>query len=129
MNPAYGDLLPHPLCPLQGEPLSISWRRGLRGRGQNSLSITQIKITIDMTESTTTRTEYLTSRQVTSCERGDLVKRNLNFSPFLETATFCHPFKISLRIKMNNRTSMAILKPLKSFMSAKSFFKKTEVET
>jgi len=97
---------------------------GNRKWGQKSLSITQIKIIIDTIESITTRMEYLTSRQVTSCESGDLVKRNLNFSPFRETATFCHPFKISLRIKMNKRTSIAILSPLKVCISAKSFCKK-----
>jgi len=79
---------------------------------------------IDISESITTRMEYLTSRQVTSCENGNLVKRNLNFSPFRETATFCHPFKISLRIKINKRTSIVILSPLKVCIWVKSFLHK-----
>ncbi len=78
------------------------------------MSITQIKIIIDISASITTMMEYLTSRQVTSGENGDLVKRNMNFSPFRETATFCHPFRINLRIKMNRRTSIAIFSPPKS---------------
>jgi hypothetical protein len=80
---------------------------------------------MEMIESITTRIEYLTSRQVTSCENGDLVKRNLNFSPFRETATFCQPFKISLRIKMNKRTSIAILNPSKSCITLEYSFHKT----
>jgi len=90
---------------------NLARRRGHRGRGQNSLSVIQIKIITDMIESITTRREYLTSRQVTSVEKGDLVKRNLNFSPFRVIATFCHPFKIRRKIKMKKRIRIAILSP------------------
>jgi len=78
------------------------------------MSITQIKIIMDMIESTITKIEYLTSRQVASCENGDLVKRNLKFLPVRATETFCHPFKISLRIKIKSRKRKAIFKPMKS---------------
>ena len=64
-----------------------------------------------MIESIITKIEYLTSRQLTSCANGDLVKRNLNFSPVRVTATFCHPFKISFKIKIKSRRRMAIFKP------------------
>ena len=74
---------------------------------------TQIKIIIDISASITTMMEYLTSRQITSEENGDLVKRNLNLSPFRETATFCQPFRSSLKIRMNKRTSIAIFSPLR----------------
>ena len=66
-----------------------------------------------MIESIMTKTEYLTSRQLTSCVKGDLVKRNLNLLPVRVTATFCHPFKINLKIKTKRRRVMAIFKPLK----------------
>ena len=75
---------------------------------------------IDINASITTATEYLTSRQVTSDESGDLVKRNLNFSPVRETATFCHPIRSSLRIKTNNKTNIAIFSPLKLCISIES---------
>jgi len=68
---------------------------------------------MDMIESTITKIEYLTSRQVASCEKGDLVKRNLKFLPVRATATFCHPFRISLRSKINKRKMRAILNPVK----------------
>jgi hypothetical protein len=68
---------------------------------------------MDMIESTITKNEYLTSRQVASCEKGDLVKRNLNLLPVWATATFCHPFRISLRIRINKRKMTAILNPVK----------------
>jgi hypothetical protein len=77
------------------------------------LSITQIRIIMDTNASITTIMEYLTSRQVTSEENGDLVKRKLNLSPPREIATFCHPFSSSLRIKMKSKTSIAIFSPLK----------------
>jgi hypothetical protein len=66
---------------------------------------------MDMIESTITKIEYLTSRQVASCENGDLVKRNLNLLPVRATATFCQPAKINLkiRIKSNKR---AISRPV-----------------
>ncbi len=66
-----------------------------------------------MIESTITKIEYLTSRQVASCENGDLAKRNLNLLPVRARATFCHPFKISLRIKINKRKRTAIFNPVK----------------
>jgi hypothetical protein len=66
-----------------------------------------------MIESTITKIEYLTSRQVTSCENGDLAKRNLNLLPVRAKATFCQPFRISLRIKINKRKMTAIFKPVK----------------
>jgi len=75
------------------------------------LFITQIKIIIDMIESIITKIEYLMSRQLTSPEKGDLVKRNLNLLPVRERATFCHPFKISFRIKIKSKRMMAIFNP------------------
>jgi hypothetical protein len=68
---------------------------------------------MDIIESTITKIEYLTSRQVASCEKGDLIKRNLNFLPVRAIATFCHPFRISLRSKMNSRKRTAIFNPVK----------------
>jgi hypothetical protein len=68
---------------------------------------------MDMIESTITKIEYLTSRQVASCENGDLVKRNLNLLPVRARATFCHPFKMNLRIKINKRKRTAIFNPVK----------------
>lgn len=86
------------------------------------MSITQIKIIMDMIESTITKIEYLTSRQVASCEKGDLVKRNLNLIPVRVTATFCHPFRMSLRIKINKRKRTAIFNPVKFSIINKSLF-------
>jgi len=69
---------------------------------------------MEMIESIITKIEYLTSRQLTSCEKGNLVKRNLNLLPVRVKATFCHPFKISFRIKIKSRRMIAIFKPVKS---------------
>jgi hypothetical protein len=66
---------------------------------------------MDMIESTIAKTEYLTSRQVVSCEKGDLVRRNLNLLPVRETATFCHPAKINLKIRMKIKNKRAISRP------------------
>jgi hypothetical protein len=85
------------------------------------LFINQIRINIEINESTTTMIEYLTSRQVTSEDIGNLVRRNLNFSPFRTIATFCQPFNINLRIKTNKRTSIAIFSPLRSSIDLNSF--------
>jgi hypothetical protein len=83
-------------------------------RCQKSLSITQIKIIMEIIESTITKIEYLTSRQLTSSAKGDLVKRNLNLSPVRTTATFCQPFRMSFKMKIKSRTRKAIFKPIKS---------------
>jgi len=66
---------------------------------------------MEIIESIITKIEYLTSRQLKSSEKGDLVKRNLNLLPVRERATLCHPFKISFRINIKSRSRIAIFKP------------------
>lgn len=62
-------------------------------------------------KSTITYKEYLTSRQLTSSLKLNLVRRNLNFCPVFKRLTFCQAMSKIRNHKSEIKNQKAILKP------------------